>query len=47
MNYRIIAPTSLAIFSFFLYPPCQVEVEPDPAKLISDNWGSDAEDIDI
>ena len=26
---------------------CQVEVESDPAKLISDDCSSDAEDIDI
>ena len=30
-----------------LSPPCQVAVEPDPAKLISDNSSSGAEDIDI
>ena len=30
-----------------LCPPCQVTVEPDPAKLISENSSSGAEDIDI
>ena len=30
-----------------LSPPCKVAVEPDPAKLISDNSSSGAEDIDI
>ena len=30
-----------------LSPPCQVAVEPDPAKLISDNSSSGTEDIDI
>ena len=32
---------------FLVYPPCPVEVEPDPAELISNNSGSDPEDIDI
>ena len=31
---------------FFLSPPCRVEVESDPAKLISEDSSSDAYDID-
>ena len=30
-----------------LSPPCQVEVESDPAELIGDDLSSDSEDIDI
>ena len=38
-------PSSLILF--LLSPPCQGEVESDPAKLISDDSSSDAEDINI
>ena len=31
---------------FLLSPPCQVEVESDPAKLIIDDSSSSTEDID-
>ena len=34
-------------FLLLLSPPCQAAVEPDPAKLISDNSSSGAEDVGI
>ena len=39
-------PPLLPPLLFLLSPPCQVEVESDPAKLTSDESSSDAEDID-
>ena len=42
---RIIAnPHPSRHLLFLLSPPCQVAVEPDPAKLISDNSSSSAEE---
>ena len=40
-------PHPSCLLLFCLPHPCQVKVESDPAKLISDNSSSDAEDIDI
>ena len=31
----------------YFFPPCQVKVESDPAKLICGNSISDTEDIDV
>ena len=45
---QIIAPSQPSSpLLFLLSSPHQVEVEPDPTKLISDDSGSDIEDIDI
>ena len=45
---QIIAPSQPSSpVLFLLSSPHQVEVEPDPTKLISDDSGSDIEDIDI
>ena len=41
----MIAPSPSHHLLFLLSPPCQVEVQSDPAKLINDNSSSDAEDI--
>ena len=45
---QIIAPSQPSSpVLFLLSSPYQVEVESDPTKLISDDSGSDIEDIDI
>ena len=45
---QIIAPSQPSSpLLFLLSSPHQVEVEPDPTKLISDDSGSDIEDIDM
>ena len=47
LEYSPPHPHPSCLLLFCLPHPCQVKVESDPAKLISDNSSSDAEDIDI
>ena len=47
LEYLTLHPHPSCLLLFCLPLPCQVKVESDPAKLMSDNSSSDAEDIDI